>query len=114
MPSSRNRQDEPSQNPAQKPATNYSDQPAPGHWKGREETRLAALEKARAAATRVVSAKANEAYADLAGTVDELRGKGLSLRAIAGELNKQVHTTRRGRPWNAVQVSRVLERLPNR
>src|SRR5262249_12939178 len=52
---------------------------------------------------------ATEAYADLAPTVAELRDKGLTLQAIADELNGQGHTTRRGRLWNPVQVSRVLE-----
>jgi hypothetical protein len=32
------------------------------------------------------------------------------LRAIAGRLNEEGHTTRQGKPWNQVQVSRVLER----
>jgi DNA invertase Pin-like site-specific DNA recombinase len=82
----------------------------PGHWEGREDARLTALEKARTVATRSVSARATEAYADLAPALAELRGKGLSLQAIAEELNKQGHTTRRGKPWNPVQVARVLER----
>jgi hypothetical protein len=56
------------------------------------------------------SKAAAEAYADLGPTLAELRGKGLSLAAIADELNTQGHTTRRGKPWNAVQVSRVLVR----
>ena len=54
---------------------------------------------------------ATEAYADLRPSVAALRDKGLSLQAIAGELNSQGHTTRRGRPWNPVQVARVLARL---
>jgi DNA invertase Pin-like site-specific DNA recombinase len=53
---------------------------------------------------------AAEAYADLLPILTELRGKGLPLQAIADELNAQGHTTRRGKPWNPVQVSRVLER----
>jgi DNA invertase Pin-like site-specific DNA recombinase len=57
-----------------------------------------------------VAKAASEAYADLRPTVAALRSKGLSLQAIAGELNAQGHTTRRGKPWNPVQVSRVLER----
>jgi hypothetical protein len=56
-------------------------------------------------------AKANETYADLAPIVRELRGKGLSQMAIADELNKQGYTTRRGKPWNQVQVMRVLNRF---
>jgi DNA invertase Pin-like site-specific DNA recombinase len=82
----------------------------PGHWNGREDARLVALEKARKSAAQVVSAKAAEAYADLAPTVAKLRGNGLSLKAIADELNKQGHTTRQRKPWNPVQVARVLDR----
>ena len=38
------------------------------------------------------------------------RVEGLTLQAIAGKLNAEGHTTRRGKPWNPVQVSRVLDR----
>jgi DNA invertase Pin-like site-specific DNA recombinase len=62
----------------------------------------------RAALAR--SRNAAEAYADLLPTVAELRAKGLSLQAVAQELNRQGHTTRRGKPWNPVQVARVLVR----
>jgi lambda repressor-like predicted transcriptional regulator len=54
--------------------------------------------------------RADEAYADLAPIVAELRAKGLSLRAIADRLNRDGHTTRRGKPWNATQIARVLAR----
>ena len=53
---------------------------------------------------------ATEAYIDLLPTVQALKADGLSLRAIAERLNADGHTTRRGKPWNQVQVSRVLER----
>lgn len=82
----------------------------PGHWKGKEEKRLAALEKARSASRKAIAEKATEAYTDLLPIIIEEKGKGLSLRAIAEKLNADGHTTRRGRPWNPVQVSRVLER----
>ena len=82
----------------------------PGHWDGREEVRHAALAKARTAAAKAIGEKAREAYADLVPTMSELRAKGVTLQAIADELNQQGHTTRRGKPWNAVQVSRILER----
>jgi DNA invertase Pin-like site-specific DNA recombinase len=62
----------------------------------------------RAAAARGKAAE--EAYADVRPMMKELRDKGTSLQGIADELNIQGHTTRRGRPWNCVQVSRVLER----
>ena len=58
----------------------------------------------------VVSRAANEAYADLLPELATYKAEGLSLRDIAGRLNEQGHTTRRGRPWNPVQVARVLER----
>jgi DNA invertase Pin-like site-specific DNA recombinase len=80
----------------------------PGHWEGREQTRLAGLEKARAVAIGVRQAKAKDAYADLVPVLTDLRGEGLSLAAIADRLNAEGHTTRRGRPWNPMQVSRVL------
>jgi DNA invertase Pin-like site-specific DNA recombinase len=64
---------------------------------------------ARLGAEAVVKA-ANEAYADLLPEVEKLKAEGLSLRDIAARLNDDGHTTRRGRPWNAVQVSRVLQR----
>ena len=64
---------------------------------------------ARQAGVAVAKAAA-EAYADLRPTLADLRGKGLSLQAIADELNTQGHTTRRGKPWNPVQVARVLAR----
>jgi DNA invertase Pin-like site-specific DNA recombinase len=53
---------------------------------------------------------AREAYADLQPLMDDMRGKGLTLQAMATELNGQGHTTRRGKPWNPVQVMRVLGR----
>lgn len=53
-------------------------------------------------------AKAHEAYSDIADDLRVLRAKGMALRAIAEELNARGHTTRRGKPWNAMQVRRVL------
>jgi DNA invertase Pin-like site-specific DNA recombinase len=85
----------------------------PGHWEGREEARLAGLVKARIASAEVKRQKASESYADLLPEVQKLQAAGHSLRAIAAKLNADGHTTRRGRPWNPVQVSRVLERAAN-
>jgi DNA invertase Pin-like site-specific DNA recombinase len=81
-----------------------------GHWDGREGARLAALTKARASAGAVRARKAEEAYADLLPAMNACKAQGLSLRSIAEKLNAEGHTTRRGRPWNPVQVARVLER----
>ena len=50
------------------------------------------------------------AYADLAPLMKELRDAGKPLRAIADELNAQGYETRRGKPWNPMQVRRVLQR----
>jgi DNA invertase Pin-like site-specific DNA recombinase len=82
----------------------------PGHWQGREEQRLAGLEKARAVAVKVKQQKTAEAYTDLLPIVQELHAEGLSLRQIGARLDADGHTTLRGRPWNPVQVSRLLER----
>ena len=82
----------------------------PGHWEGREATRQAGLVKARALAGKSIAAQARAAYADLAPIMQEWRAQGLPLHAIAAQLNADGHTTRRGRPWNPVQVARVLDR----
>jgi DNA invertase Pin-like site-specific DNA recombinase len=83
----------------------------PGHWRGREERRLAGAKAGAKAAGLALAMAAEEAYGDLRPIVAELREKGHSLRAIANELNSQGHTTRRGKPWNAVQVGRILDRF---
>jgi Resolvase, N terminal domain len=59
-------------------------------------------------AAEVRQADAREAYADLAPLVRTLREQGLSLRQISARLDEEGHTTRNGKPWNQVQVSRVL------
>ena len=82
----------------------------PGHWEGREEARLAGLVKARIVAAAVRTERAEQAYSDLRPTMAKLRANGMTLAAIADELNALGHTTRRGKPWNPVQVARVLER----
>jgi DNA invertase Pin-like site-specific DNA recombinase len=71
-----------------------------------EESRLKGARKAAVARAKA----AEDAYADLRPAMADLRAKGMPLQAIADDLNRQGHTTRRGRPWNPVQVSRVLER----
>ena len=55
-------------------------------------------------------AHAEAAYSDLAPAIAAMRAEGLSLRGIAGRLNEDGHTTRRGKAWNQVQVGRVLGR----
>ena len=40
----------------------------------------------------------------------ELRSNGLSLRKIAARLKADGHTTRTGRPWQAMTIKRVLDR----
>jgi DNA invertase Pin-like site-specific DNA recombinase len=68
--------------------------------KSRERGAIASIAK-----RAVLKAKA---YEDVAVQMHELRCAGSSLRAIAALLNREGHTTRRGRPWNPIQVSRVL------
>jgi DNA invertase Pin-like site-specific DNA recombinase len=82
----------------------------PGHWEGREKARLAGAKAGAIVSANVRAKAAAEAYADLLPTIQELRGKGKPLSAIADELNVQGHTTRRGKRWNPVQVARILDR----
>lgn len=83
----------------------------PGHWAGREQARLNGLAKARTVAATVRTERAEQAYADILPAMTEMRANGMTLAAIAERLNSEGHTTRRGKPWNPVQVSRVLVRV---
>lgn len=82
----------------------------PNHWKGHEDRRQAGAIAGGHAAAEVHRRAANESYADLYPIVKESRAKGQSLQAIANDLNDQGHTTRQGKSWNPMQVSRVLKR----
>ena len=82
----------------------------PGHWDGREDARLAGAKAGARVAGMVVARNADEAYSDLFPLISGLKADGLSLRAIAAKLNAGGHTTRQKRPWNPVQVARVLRR----
>jgi DNA invertase Pin-like site-specific DNA recombinase len=82
----------------------------PGHWDGREAARLAGAKAGAVAATKARRESARDAYTDLVPFAVKLKSEGLSLREIAVRLNDAGHTTRRGKPWNPVQVARVLER----
>ena len=48
-----------------RPAGFNSGSARPGHWKGREDARIAGLAKGRTVAAKVISERASEAYADL-------------------------------------------------
>jgi len=54
--------------------------------------------------------KAVEAYVDLLPFMRELRASGITLQAIADQLNADGHETRGKKPWNPTQVMRVLNR----
>lgn len=73
----------------------------------------AARQRGAKAAAVAIKAKASEAYADLVPIVQELHASGHTQAAIAAELNRLGHTTRRGKSWNQVQVGRVLQRMAN-
>ena len=79
------------------------------HPKGKKISTAAAKigQPLGAAAT---SKKATEAYADLLPELIRLRDCGFSYKAIARILNGENQTTRLGKPWNPVQVKRVLRR----
>ena len=48
---------------------------------------------------------------ELEPVITELKGKGLSLAKIAGELNKRKVATPRGGKWDHSSVGNVLQRL---
>lgn len=81
----------------------------PGHWEGREESRTEGQKKATIAAAKAKRAKHLEAIADLIPELVDLQGKGLSLRAIAAEMNAKGSTTTAGKPWNPMAVKRAIE-----
>jgi hypothetical protein len=66
--------------------------------------------KGSKAAAKVNHVAALRAYRHIGPTIIEMRGQGLSYAAIAERLNAEGHTTRRGRPWNAMQVCRLCRR----
>jgi DNA invertase Pin-like site-specific DNA recombinase len=66
--------------------------------------------KGVARSAKVRRQKAIDAYSDIAEYMQHLQGCLLTYAAIAEHLNGDGHTTRRGKPWNAVQVMRVLKR----
>ena len=82
----------------------------PGHWDGRENLRLAAIHKAVQVAAEVRAKDTDDAYRDLVPMMRQLREAGKTLQTIADELNLQGYETRRGMPWNPMQVRRVLQR----
>lgn len=83
----------------------------PGHWKGREDRRMAGSLAGGKAAAEANRKGADEAYTDLAPLVAELRQQGHTQMQIAARLNELGHTTRRGKAWSHVQVLRLLRRI---
>lgn len=69
-----------------------------------------AIAKGRENSIKARAKAAVEDVADLKPLMVEMRAKGHTLQAIANELNRQDLKTRRQKPWNAVQVMRVLKR----
>jgi DNA invertase Pin-like site-specific DNA recombinase len=70
-----------------------------------------ARRKGAEAAGAATLARAVEIYRDLMPRIAAWRSEGLSLRAIAGQLNDAGETTRNGCTWSAKQVQRVLDRV---
>ena len=72
-----------------------------------------AVAKGRQRSAESRAKAASEAYGDLVPAMRQWRTEGLTLQQIADKLHGEGHTTRHGKSWNAVQVSRVLERANN-
>jgi DNA invertase Pin-like site-specific DNA recombinase len=73
-------------------------------WKPKQE-------EARKRATQRNTEIATVAYEEVRPLVLSLRGQGLSLQAVADELNRQDHRTRTGKTWNKTQVKRLVDRV---
>lgn len=68
----------------------------------------------REAGSAAMAERAKERAADLAPVLAELRRTGVtSLSAVARALNERGIPTARGSEWTAMQVSRVVSRLPD-
>jgi DNA invertase Pin-like site-specific DNA recombinase len=67
--------------------------------------------KGNARSTTNQAKEAVAVYADLLTTIHQAKTDGLSLRAIAEQLNAEGHTTRKGNLWTQVQVMRLLNRV---
>jgi DNA invertase Pin-like site-specific DNA recombinase len=77
----------------------------------RENLKQPARVRGAAASGVVAKELADDAYSDLVPQIREWRAAGLSLPKIARRLNDEGHVTRRGKPWNHVQVLRCLRRF---
>jgi len=82
----------------------------PGHWNGREHTRLAGAKRAAKVSAAIRHKKAIEAVADLLPEMQRRREAGESLAAIATALNESCQRTQRGNNWTAQGVKLVLDR----
>ena len=80
-----------------------------GHWEGKEHIRREAAAKGNKASAKARKEQAAEAYMDLIDVIEAKRESGLSLASIAAELNAEGYVTRRGKPFKAMTVSRVLK-----
>jgi len=81
----------------------------PGFWtRERRAAWLAGLPKARERSAAVRRQKARERLADLLPTILQQRQEGMTLQAIADNLNGQGQTTPRGCRWSAASVRRAL------
>jgi DNA invertase Pin-like site-specific DNA recombinase len=65
----------------------------------------------RAEGRKAQAQAANERAKRLAATIKRLRGQGMSLNAMATELNTKGVATARGGKWTPTAVKRVLDRL---
>lgn len=67
-------------------------------------------DKGRSVANATQSRQAIAVYFDLIPQMTAMKASGMSLKAIADQLNADGHTTRTEAKWSAVQVMRTLKR----
>jgi DNA invertase Pin-like site-specific DNA recombinase len=81
-----------------------------GYRKGAYKLTGGANPEASRKAGEIAAANADAAYEDIAPRLRQLRADGHTLQSLADLLNSEGLTTRRGKPWNKVQIMRVIER----
>jgi DNA invertase Pin-like site-specific DNA recombinase len=82
----------------------------PGHWYGRVERRQLGQRKATKAAAVANRQRTTDAYRFVLPAIQQQREHGRTLQEIADWLNEQGHETTRHRPFDTVQVHRLLAR----
>lgn len=82
----------------------------PGHWKGREERRIAGASTASKIAARLRTSAAKLRNASLVAEAEQYRATGLTWEQVAEQFNEKGYETARGNKWTASAVHQIANR----